>query len=136
MERFTSPPEDSLPLLRLYFRALVTGTLRLCWCPVLYVVALSHLNTFIFSQDAASQVQSTSQAQGVDQQVETARRSLLRKTHYLTDEVHTHSPSPWVFHLSTAPDSFPTDFLSSCHSSSPLTSVLSYLGVEEPPAAV
>uniref|UniRef100_A0A8C7SXU9 RNA polymerase II associated protein 1 n=1 Tax=Oncorhynchus mykiss TaxID=8022 RepID=A0A8C7SXU9_ONCMY len=75
MERFTSPPEDSLPLLRLYFRALVTGTLRLCWCPVLYVVALSHLNTFIFSQDAASQ------------QVETARRSLLRKTHYLTDEV-------------------------------------------------
>uniref|UniRef100_A0A673Z5I3 RNA polymerase II associated protein 1 n=1 Tax=Salmo trutta TaxID=8032 RepID=A0A673Z5I3_SALTR len=61
MERFTSPPEDSLPLLRLYFRALVTGTLRLCWCPVLYVVALSHLNTFIFSQDAASQVQSTSQ---------------------------------------------------------------------------
>uniref|UniRef100_A0A673Z4D2 RNA polymerase II associated protein 1 n=1 Tax=Salmo trutta TaxID=8032 RepID=A0A673Z4D2_SALTR len=65
MERFTSPPEDSLPLLRLYFRALVTGTLRLCWCPVLYVVALSHLNTFIFSQDAASQVQSTSQAQGV-----------------------------------------------------------------------
>ncbi|XP_035608488.1 RNA polymerase II-associated protein 1 [Oncorhynchus keta] len=87
MERFTSPPEDSLPLLRLYFRALVTGTLRLCWCPVLYVVALSHLNTFIFSQDAASQVQSTSQAQGVDQQVETARRSLLRKTHYLTDEV-------------------------------------------------
>uniref|UniRef100_A0A8C7KXQ3 RNA polymerase II associated protein 1 n=1 Tax=Oncorhynchus kisutch TaxID=8019 RepID=A0A8C7KXQ3_ONCKI len=76
MERFTSPPEDSLPLLRLYFRALVTGTLRLCWCPVLYVVALSHLNTFIFSQCA-----------GVDQQVETARRSLLRKTHYLTDEV-------------------------------------------------
>uniref|UniRef100_A0A8C7KZJ3 RNA polymerase II associated protein 1 n=1 Tax=Oncorhynchus kisutch TaxID=8019 RepID=A0A8C7KZJ3_ONCKI len=75
MERFTSPPEDSLPLLRLYFRALVTGTLRLCWCPVLYVVALSHLNTFIFSQCAASQ------------QVETARRSLLRKTHYLTDEV-------------------------------------------------
>ncbi|CAB1335008.1 unnamed protein product [Coregonus sp. 'balchen'] len=75
MERFTSPPEDSLPLLRLYFRALVTGTLRQCWCPVLYVVALSHLNTFIFSQDAASQ------------QVEAARRSLLRKTHYLTDEV-------------------------------------------------
>uniref|UniRef100_A0A6Q2XGS7 RNA polymerase II associated protein 1 n=1 Tax=Esox lucius TaxID=8010 RepID=A0A6Q2XGS7_ESOLU len=71
IERFTSPPEDSLPLLRLYFRTLVTGALRQCWCPVLYVVALSHLNTFIFSQD----------------QVEAARRSLLRKTHYLTDEV-------------------------------------------------
>uniref|UniRef100_A0A667YFU6 RNA polymerase II associated protein 1 n=1 Tax=Myripristis murdjan TaxID=586833 RepID=A0A667YFU6_9TELE len=56
LERFTSPPEDSLPLLRLYFRSLVTGTLKRCWCPVLYVVALSHLNTFIFSQDAAAQV--------------------------------------------------------------------------------
>ncbi|XP_010877402.4 RNA polymerase II-associated protein 1 isoform X1 [Esox lucius] len=75
IERFTSPPEDSLPLLRLYFRTLVTGALRQCWCPVLYVVALSHLNTFIFSQDAGPQ------------QVEAARRSLLRKTHYLTDEV-------------------------------------------------
>lgn len=57
IERFTSPAEDSLPLLRLYFRSLVTGTLKPCWCPVLYVVALSHINSFIFSQDAAAQVQ-------------------------------------------------------------------------------
>lgn len=56
IERFTSPPEDSLPLLRLYFRSLVTGSLKLSWCPVLYVVALSHVNSFIFSQDAAAQV--------------------------------------------------------------------------------
>lgn len=56
IERFTSPPEDSLPLLRLYFRSLVTGTLTHHWCPVLYVVALSHINSFIFSQDAAAQV--------------------------------------------------------------------------------
>ncbi|MEQ2311659.1 hypothetical protein AMECASPLE_022612, partial [Ameca splendens] len=55
VERFTLPPEDSLPLLRLYFRALVTGTLKLSWCPILYVVALSHINSFIFSQDAAVQ---------------------------------------------------------------------------------
>ncbi|KAM4625484.1 RNA polymerase II-associated protein 1 [Polymixia lowei] len=75
IERFTSPPEDSLPLLRLYFRSLVTGTLKRCQCPVLYVVALSHLNCFIFSQDAAAQ------------EVETARRSMLRKIYYLTDEV-------------------------------------------------
>lgn len=57
MERFTSPAEDSLPLLRLYFRSLVTGALAPRWCPVLYVVALSHVNAFIFSQDAAAQVQ-------------------------------------------------------------------------------
>uniref|UniRef100_A0A8D3DRX4 RNA polymerase II associated protein 1 n=1 Tax=Scophthalmus maximus TaxID=52904 RepID=A0A8D3DRX4_SCOMX len=56
IERFTSPPEDSLPLLRLYFRSLLTGTLKLCRCPILYVVALSHVNSFIFSQDAAAQV--------------------------------------------------------------------------------
>lgn len=56
VERFTSPPEDSLPLLHLYFRSLVTGALRPHWCPVLYVVALSHVNSFIFSQDAAVQV--------------------------------------------------------------------------------
>ncbi|XP_061599739.1 RNA polymerase II-associated protein 1 [Cololabis saira] len=75
IERFTSPPEDSLPLLRLYFRALVTGTLKLSWCPILYVVALSHVNSFIFSQDAAAQ------------EVEAARCSMLRKIYYLTDEV-------------------------------------------------
>uniref|UniRef100_A0A8B9KKC3 RNA polymerase II associated protein 1 n=1 Tax=Astyanax mexicanus TaxID=7994 RepID=A0A8B9KKC3_ASTMX len=75
LENFTSPPEDSLPLLRLYFRALVTGALRRSWCPVLYVVAVAHLNAFIFSQE------------DVPQEVEAARRSLLRKTHYLTDEV-------------------------------------------------
>lgn len=75
IERFTSPPEDSLPLLRLYFRSLVTGTLRPRWCPILYVVALCHINSFIFSQDAAAQ------------EVEAARHSMLRKIHYLTDEV-------------------------------------------------
>ncbi|XP_041809436.1 RNA polymerase II-associated protein 1 [Chelmon rostratus] len=75
IERFTSPPEDSLPLLRLYFRSLVTGTLKPRWCPVLYVVALSHVNSFIFSQDAAAQ------------EVEAARISMLRKIYYLSDEV-------------------------------------------------
>ncbi|KAK3537597.1 hypothetical protein QTP70_016995, partial [Hemibagrus guttatus] len=75
LEKFTSPAEDSLPMLRLYFRALVTKALRRDWCPVLYAVAVAHLNAFIFSQDA------------VPQEVETTRRSLLRKTYYLTDEV-------------------------------------------------
>ncbi|XP_047193529.1 RNA polymerase II-associated protein 1 isoform X2 [Scophthalmus maximus] len=75
IERFTSPPEDSLPLLRLYFRSLLTGTLKLCRCPILYVVALSHVNSFIFSQDAAAQ------------EVEAARHNMLRKIYYLTDMV-------------------------------------------------
>ncbi|KAG5265553.1 hypothetical protein AALO_G00243750 [Alosa alosa] len=75
LENYTSPPEQSVPLLRLYFRALVTDTLRRAWCPVLYVVAVAHVNTFIFSQEPAAQ------------EVEATRRSLLRKTYYLTDEV-------------------------------------------------
>ncbi|KAA0711260.1 RNA polymerase II-associated protein 1 [Triplophysa tibetana] len=75
LEKFTSPMEDSLPLLRLYFRALVTGALKRNWCPVLYVVAVAHLNAFIFSQDA------------VAEEIEVTRRSMLRKTHYLMDEV-------------------------------------------------
>ncbi|XP_076156697.1 RNA polymerase II-associated protein 1 isoform X1 [Alosa pseudoharengus] len=75
LENYTSPPEQSAPLLRLYFRALVTGALRRAWCPVLYVVAVAHVNTFIFSQEPAAQ------------EVEATRRSLLRKTYYLTDEV-------------------------------------------------
>uniref|UniRef100_A0A671N8Z7 RNA polymerase II-associated protein 1-like n=1 Tax=Sinocyclocheilus anshuiensis TaxID=1608454 RepID=A0A671N8Z7_9TELE len=56
LEKFTSPMEDSLPLLRLYFRALVTGALKRSWCPVLYVVAVAHLNAFIFSQDAVAEL--------------------------------------------------------------------------------
>ncbi|KAJ8291132.1 hypothetical protein GJAV_G00021740 [Gymnothorax javanicus] len=75
LERYTSPPEDSLPLLKLYFRSLVTGTLRRAWCPVLYAVALAHLNAFIFAQDPCLE------------EVEATRRSLLRKTYYLKDEV-------------------------------------------------
>ncbi|XP_056122321.1 RNA polymerase II-associated protein 1 [Rhinichthys klamathensis goyatoka] len=75
LEKFTSPMEDSLPLLRLYFRALVTGALKRNWCPVLYAVAVAHLNAFIYSQHA------------VAEEVEAARRSLLRKTYYMTDEV-------------------------------------------------
>ncbi|XP_033892509.3 RNA polymerase II-associated protein 1-like isoform X1 [Acipenser ruthenus] len=75
LQLFTSPPEDSLSLLQLYFRALVMGALRRAWCPVLYTVAISHLNTFLFSQEPAPQ------------KVDTARRGLLRKTYFLTDEV-------------------------------------------------
>lgn len=56
LECYTGPPEDNLALLQLYFRTLVTGTLRSCWCPVLYAVAVAHVNSFIFSQDPKSSV--------------------------------------------------------------------------------
>uniref|UniRef100_A0A8C6ITY6 RNA polymerase II-associated protein 1 n=1 Tax=Melopsittacus undulatus TaxID=13146 RepID=A0A8C6ITY6_MELUD len=74
LERYTSPPEDNLNLLRLYFRTLVTGTLRHSWCPVLYVVAVAHVNSFIFSQDSTTR------------ETDAARKSMLRKTWLLVDE--------------------------------------------------
>ncbi|NXG68404.1 RPAP1 protein, partial [Baryphthengus martii] len=73
LERYTSPPEDNLDLLRLYFRTLVTGALRHAWCPVLYVVAVAHVNSFIFSQESTTQT-------------DAARKSMLRKTWLLVDE--------------------------------------------------
>ncbi|NXD07862.1 RPAP1 protein, partial [Nothocercus nigrocapillus] len=73
LERYTDPPEDNLNLLRLYFQTLVTGALRHTWCPVLYVVAVAHVNSFIFSQDSTTQN-------------DAARKSTLRKTWLLVDE--------------------------------------------------
>lgn len=75
LECYTEPAEDSLPLLQLYFRALVTGSLRARWCPILYTVAVAHVNSFIFCQDPKS-----------SDEVKTARRSMLQRTWLLTDE--------------------------------------------------
>ncbi|XP_021496256.1 RNA polymerase II-associated protein 1 isoform X1 [Meriones unguiculatus] len=75
LECYTEPAEDSLALLQLYFRALVTGALRPRWCPILYVVAVAHVNSFIFSQDPKS-----------SDEVKAARRSMLQKTWLLADE--------------------------------------------------
>ncbi|XP_053331671.1 RNA polymerase II-associated protein 1 [Spea bombifrons] len=71
---YTSPPEDNLDLLRLYFRTLVTGALCQGRCPILYAVAIAHVNSFIFSQDH------------VTQDVDAARKSMLRKAYLLVDE--------------------------------------------------
>ncbi|XP_034517020.1 RNA polymerase II-associated protein 1 isoform X2 [Ailuropoda melanoleuca] len=75
LECYTEPPEDNLALLQLYFRALVTGALCPRWCPVLYAVAVAHVNSFLFSQDPRS-----------SDEVKAARRSLLQKTSLLADE--------------------------------------------------
>ncbi|XP_045251270.2 RNA polymerase II-associated protein 1 isoform X2 [Macaca fascicularis] len=75
LECYTVPPEDNLALLQLYFRTLVTGALRPHWCPVLYAVAVAHVNSFIFSQDPQS-----------SDEVKAARRSMLQKTWLLADE--------------------------------------------------
>ncbi|KAF4017327.1 hypothetical protein G4228_008666 [Cervus hanglu yarkandensis] len=75
LECYTAPPEDNVALLQLYFRALVTGALRPRWCPVLYAVAVAHVNSFIFSQDPNN-----------SDEIKAACRSMLQKTWLLTDE--------------------------------------------------
>ncbi|KAM9061920.1 RNA polymerase II-associated protein 1 isoform X2 [Sarcophilus harrisii] len=75
LENYTSPPEDNLELLKLYFQALVTGTLCPHWCPVLYAVAVAHVNSFIFSQDPKS-----------SDMVIAASKWMLQKTWLLTNE--------------------------------------------------
>ncbi|KAM6201575.1 RNA polymerase II-associated protein 1 [Rhynchocyon petersi] len=75
LECYTGPPEDNLALLQLYFRVLVTGALCPRWCPVLYVVAVAHVNSFIFSQDPKS-----------SDEVKAVQKSMLQKTWLLGDE--------------------------------------------------
>ncbi|KAL7992433.1 hypothetical protein Chor_016689 [Crotalus horridus] len=74
LERYLSPPEDNLNLLNQYFHVLVTGALQQHWCPVLYVVAVAHVNAFIFSQE------------NVPQEIDIARRNMLQKTRLLKNE--------------------------------------------------
>ncbi|XP_006883054.1 PREDICTED: RNA polymerase II-associated protein 1 [Elephantulus edwardii] len=75
LECYTGPPEDNLALLQLYFRTLVTGALCPRWCPVLYVVAVAHVNSFIFSQDPKS-----------SDEVKAVQKSMLQKTWLLGDK--------------------------------------------------
>ncbi|XP_054827938.1 RNA polymerase II-associated protein 1 isoform X2 [Eublepharis macularius] len=75
LELYLSPPEDNLNLIRQYFQTLVTGVLRQSWCPVLYVVAVAHVNSFIFSQESTTQ------------EIDVARKNMLEKTWLLVDEV-------------------------------------------------
>uniref|UniRef100_A0A673U5F3 RNA polymerase II associated protein 1 n=1 Tax=Suricata suricatta TaxID=37032 RepID=A0A673U5F3_SURSU len=89
LEYYTEPPEDNLALLQLYFRTLVTGALCPRWCPVLYAVAVAHVNSFIFSQDPKS-----------SDEVKAARKNMLQKTWMLTNEglrqhlLHYKLPNP------------------------------------------
>lgn len=95
LECYTEPPEDNLALLQLYFRALVTGALCPRWCPVLYAVAMAHVNSFIFSQDPKS-----------SEETKAARRSMLQKTWLLADEGLRHHLLHYKLPNSALPEGF------------------------------
>jgi len=50
LEEFLYPIEQNQALLALYLRALATQTVRLQWSPLFYLVAVHHLNAFIFQR--------------------------------------------------------------------------------------
>lgn len=51
VEGFLTPEETDTELLRLYLEALLSGSVQGRWCPVLYLIAIHHVNRFCYTQD-------------------------------------------------------------------------------------
>ncbi|EDO48627.1 predicted protein, partial [Nematostella vectensis] len=52
LENFLYPIEQEEALLKLYLRALANQVVRPQWCPLFYLLAVHHLNAFIFQRDS------------------------------------------------------------------------------------
>lgn len=53
MKEYLEPEEQNVELLRLYYQSLYSGTLRPNWSPVLYIMAVHHVNRFMYTQDGS-----------------------------------------------------------------------------------
>lgn len=51
IERYLHPEETNTEIIRLYYECLFSLTLRARWAPVLYLVAVHHVNRFMYTQD-------------------------------------------------------------------------------------
>lgn len=51
VERYLFPEETNTELIRLYYECLMSLTVRPRWAPVLYLVAIHHVNRFMYTQD-------------------------------------------------------------------------------------
>lgn len=51
IERYLYPEETNIEMIRLYYECLLSLTVRPRWAPVLYLVAVHHVNRFIYMQD-------------------------------------------------------------------------------------
>lgn len=51
IERFLQPEETNVEMIRLYYQSLFGETLRHSWSPVLYLIAVHHVNRFMYTQD-------------------------------------------------------------------------------------
>jgi len=50
LERFLSPDESNIDLIRLYVQAVLSSTVTLHRAPVMYIIAVHHINRFIYVQ--------------------------------------------------------------------------------------
>ena len=50
VERFLVPEETNVELIRLYFQALFRKMVTPVWCPLPYLVAVHHVNRFMYTQ--------------------------------------------------------------------------------------
>nr|XP_006816564.1 PREDICTED: RNA polymerase II-associated protein 1-like [Saccoglossus kowalevskii] len=50
MHRYLTPQESHVELLQLYLSALVSNVVKSTWSPVLYLIAVCHVNGFLFSR--------------------------------------------------------------------------------------
>lgn len=51
LDRFLNPEESDVELIRLYFQNLLSRRLQPHWSPLLYVIAVHHVNRFIYNQE-------------------------------------------------------------------------------------
>lgn len=51
VDRFLYPEESDVELIRLYFQSLLSRRLQPQWSPLLYVIAVHHVNRFIYNQE-------------------------------------------------------------------------------------
>ncbi|KAL3875002.1 hypothetical protein ACJMK2_037944 [Sinanodonta woodiana] len=51
LEQYLIPEESDMDLLKQYFRGLYSQALRPKWAPVLYLIAVHHVNRFLYNQD-------------------------------------------------------------------------------------
>ncbi|XP_033632797.1 RNA polymerase II-associated protein 1-like isoform X2 [Asterias rubens] len=57
IDNFLHPEETNPDLLSIYMSSLISGVIKQTWSPIMYLVALHHLNVFLFSQTGSDQIE-------------------------------------------------------------------------------
>ncbi|XP_057315544.1 RNA polymerase II-associated protein 1-like [Hydractinia symbiolongicarpus] len=66
IKRFLAAEEENFEMVRLYFKALITKKVRPTWCPVFYLIAVHHVNQFIFGDERKNMDGKTDQSGDIE----------------------------------------------------------------------